>query len=460
MTLAATEPLIPPAPTPTPQPNSWAVVQAIRRGDSLAMWGPFAYEKMIIAGRFFGRFNALVNEPAAIRRVLGAGSDAYVKPVLTRRVVRPIVGQGLLLAEGAEWKGQRRALAPSFTPAHVQMLTPHFAAAAQSLIADVGGRQGRVRLVDRLQETALDAVGRALFSVAIGGRGARIASLARGYGVGAGRPGVLDLIVAHEPDLAWLSPARIRFRKAWLREVDAIVAGRRRGERAGGGEDMLDLLIKARDPETGEAFSDAEIRDQASTMLAAGFETTGRTLFWTLYLLALANDEQAAIREELAADPPQDSLEDVARRWPRLRRAILETLRLYPAAPLLARLAVKADRLLDVDIPAGGTITVSPWVVHRHKALWDNPSAFIPDRFLGNPQEHLAGGRYIPFGAGPRICIGASFALTEAALVLAMLLSRFEVAMDDERPLTPKAVITTQPSIDPWFRLTPVGPQG
>jgi cytochrome P450 len=179
-------------------------------------------------------------------------------------------------------------------------------------------------------------------------------------------------------------------------------------------------------------------------------------MFWTLYLLSRDLQEQAAIRAEIAADPPGGSIAEATRRWPRLRRAILETLRLYPSAPLLFRVALQPDRLLDVDVVPGAIVIISPWIIHRHRKLWDNPDAFIPSRFEGREREYLSGGAYLPFGEGPRICIGASFALTEAAIMLATLLERFNIELDDERELVPISVITTMPSIDPWFRLTPV----
>jgi cytochrome P450 len=457
MSLAdAAAPLIPPAPQPVfKRRSSLGLIRALRK-DTLSLWGPLGYERMIIVGKVFGVFNVLVNEPDAVRRVLSEQA-IYARPVSATRMLRPIIGRGLFLAEGGEWRRQRRALAPAFTPAHVEVLTAHFAEAARALAGRLQG-VGRAQLVGALQETTLDAAARSLFSTPIGGRGARIAQLVRSYGAGPAKPNLLDVLVPREEDLNWLPPGRVLFKRRWAREIDAIVAGRRARPLPGDAPaDMLELLFRARDPETGEPFSDAEIRDQASTMLVAGFETTGRSLFWTLYLLALDREEQARIREEVRADPPEGAVANVSRRWPRLRRAIMEALRLYPPAPLLVRRTVKPDTLLGIPIPRGAAVTVAPWIIHRHRLLWDNPSAFIPDRFEGKAQEWLTGGRYLPFGEGPRICIGASFAMTEAALVLAILLSRFEVAVDDERPLMPMAVVTTFPSIDPWFSLRPMG---
>jgi cytochrome P450 len=447
----ASEPLIPPTARWPGRPlTGIALIQAMRRS-MLSVWGPRAYELPIVHGKLYGRERILVNDPASIRRVLIENPTAYEKPAPTRRLTRPIIGEGVFLSEGPEWRRQRRVLSPAFTPAHVEQLTPHFAAAAEGLI-ETWTRQGRVPLFRTLQEAALDAASRSMFGLPIGGRGARIADLVRVYAKGPGRPNPFDMIAQNEGDFSWFTPGRRAFRRRWLKEVDQIVEARR-AQGSGGRVDLLELLMAARDSETGEGLSNAEIRDQAATMLAAGFETTAGAMFWTLYLLARDLGEQARIRDEVRADPPSASLADVGRRWPRLRRAVLEALRLYPSAPLLFRTALEPDKLLDVDVPVGSIVIIAPWIVHRHRRLWDQPDAFIPDRFDGKEREYLSGGAYLPFGAGPRICIGAAFALTEASIMLASLLERHAVRLDDERELEPRSTITTTPSIDPWFRL-------
>ena len=453
---AEDEPMIPPAARWAGRPLKGLALITAMRASMLSVWGPSAYELPIIPTRLYGRNRILVNDPSAVRRVLVENPLAYEKPAPTRRVTRPIIGEGLLLSEGAEWRRQRRALSPAFTPLHVEKIAPHFAEASMGLISGIEGK-GRVQLTIPLQEAALDAAARSLFSMPIGGRGADLAALARSYVSGPGLPGVLDMIARSEGDFAWLTPGRILFRRRWLKAVNQIVALRRAQPRHDGAlEDVLDLLIKARDPETGAPMSDAEIRDQTATMLAAGFETTARATFWTLYLLALDQREQARIRAEIMADPPSCGIQDAAHRWPRLRLALLEAMRLYPPAPMLFRTALQPDRLLDVDVGKGDIIVISPWLIHRHRLLWDQPDAFIPSRFEGRERDYLAAGAYLPFGAGPRICIGAALALTEAAIMLAMVLERFALTLDDDRELTPISIITTMPNIDPWFRLEPV----
>ena len=447
----AEEPLVPPTARTAGRPlGAFELIRAMRK-NMLSTWGPRAYELPILHGRLYGRTRILVNDPAGVRRVFVENAANYEKPAPTRRLTRPIIGEGVFLSEGTEWRRQRRALSPAFTPAHVEELTPHFAAAAEGLLDGLQG-QGRVQLAKAFQETALDSTARSLFSLPIGGQGRGIAELMRTYGKGPGRPSPLDMIAQKESDFGWLSPGRRAFRRRWLKEVDQVVAARR-AQGSGGRMDLLELLMSVRDPETGQPLEDAEIRDQSATMLAAGSETTAGAMFWTTYLLSRDLAEQARIRAEVLADPPSASLADAGRRWPRLRRAVLEALRLYPSAPLLFRIAKEPDEIMGVEVPKDAIVIIAPWILHRHRLLWDRPDAFIPDRFEGKEREYLSGGAYLPFGAGPRICIGAAFALTEASIVLASLLERFDVVLDDTRDLVPESIITTAPSIDPWFRL-------
>jgi cytochrome P450 len=188
-------------------------------------------------------------------------------------------------------------------------------------------------------------------------------------------------------------------------------------------------------------------------MLAAGFETTSRLLFWAAYLLALDPVTQERVRAEALAFPAERvaSLDDL-KAWPLLRSVLFETLRLYPAAPLIARSAVEADEVLGCAVAPGCMVTISPWLIHRHRKLWDAPTAFRPERFLDQP--HPWGiEAFLPFGAGPRVCIGAGFALAEAQIILASLLARFRIGMASDRPVLPKASITLGPDHEPDFTL-------
>ena len=452
--------IVPPAPPRHAAPLPfWELIRRLSKS-TISIWGQPAYEIMVAQGERFGLRNILVNDPEGIRHIAaGDAKGLYVKSITTRRLVRAASGNGLVLSEGEAWRRQRRMLAPAFTPAHVGLFLPHFAEAANALIAGLEG-QARVNLSKAFQEAALDAACRALFSMPIGGHGRRLASLARAYVKGPGRPRIWDSLARSEGQFAFMTPGRFLFRWLWRKEVRRVIAARLQhlDGRAGRRQDLLDLLIAAKDPETGAGLSDQDLQDQTSTFIAAGFETTARVLFWTCYLLTLAPEEQARLRAEVKAFPPDrvQSLADI-NRWPRLRQVLLESMRLYPPAPLYTRMSTGSDEVCGRIVEAGTLVMISPWLVHRHRRLWPDPDAFDPDRFEGKPQDYLSNGAYIPFGVGPRTCIGASFALAEASLILAKMLERFEIALDDERQITPISIITIMPDIEPWFRLTPAG---
>jgi cytochrome P450 len=294
---------------------------------------------------------------------------------------------------------------------------------------------------------------RALFSLPDSAERARITAMVRYYLAGPGRPNVLDAYARTTGSFAFALRSRRRFQKDWSDTIDAIVAARRNSPARGA--DLLDLLLSARDPETGEGLSESEVRDQCSTMIVAGYETTARLLFWATYLLTLDIDEQNRLRGELAAFPPErvGTLDDLLN-WPRLRQVLLESLRLYPPAAYISREALADDVVAGEEVRVGTQVWVSPWVLHRHRRFWDNPTAFMPDRFVGKLSPWTSMGAFLPFGAGPRICIGATFAMAEAQIMLAALLSRFKVTLEDvSRPVMPVARITTAPSHEPWFRL-------
>jgi cytochrome P450 len=224
-------------------------------------------------------------------------------------------------------------------------------------------------------------------------------------------------------------------------------AGKNEGAPA---RDLFDLMDAARDPETGQAFSDVQLADQVATMILAGHETTATALFWSLYLLALDPSTQ----EKLAAEARQVAANgDLDVEQPKFARAVVdETMRLYPPAFLISRAALASDTVAGMPIRKNDVILIAPWLLHRHEKLWRDPNAFIPERFMppAPPPDRFA---YLPFGVGPRICIGAHFALVEATLTLARIIGAFRVTLADNEPVMPVGVVTTQPDHSPMFRI-------
>jgi cytochrome P450 len=452
---AASQFVIPPG-LPAPQrplPPFKALWMSTR--NNLSTWPQAAYEETFWRARFFGRNVILINEPEAIRHILSGAAEKYQRPVMVKRILRPLIGDGLFLAEGADWRRQRRQLSPLFTPASIALLIPHFKEAAAHLLRRLE-RRPQANLARTFQDTALEVVLRALFSCPDADQRERLGGVVRSYLTSGGRPNPLDVFATKDSDFRWATWPRALFRRRWNAAIDELVAARREMPNQGA-RDLLDLLLSVRDAETGEGLADAEIRDQCATMLVAGFETTARLMFWCSYLLALDPAEQQRIRDELTGFSPERLvlLDDLGH-WPLLRQTMLEAMRLYPPAPHIVRDAVAEDRIGDLIIAPGTQVWISPWILHRHRKYWDNPDAFIPERFAGKPAPWSGGAPYMPFGAGSRTCIGAIFAMSEAQIVLAEVLSRFRLTLVDSRPVLPIAAVTVAPSYEPLFKVEKV----
>jgi cytochrome P450 len=236
---------------------------------------------------------------------------------------------------------------------------------------------------------ALEAGLRAMFSMPDSAQRARLGAMIRGYVEGPGHPNILDMLARDESAFWFATRKRRAFQKAWFSAVDEVVALRSRSRQDGEHRDLLDLLLVARNVETSEALSATEVRDQCATFIFGGFETTARLLFRASYLLTLDLAEQERLRTEVAAFSPErlSSLEDLAN-WPRLRMTLLETLRLYPPVPHLVREPVVDDKIVGEPVKARSQIWISPWVTHRHRKFWEQPTAFIPERFAGKTASH------------------------------------------------------------------------
>jgi cytochrome P450 len=453
---AQSMPFIPPAPTVHPKNLPvWRLLWKATRS-SLSIWPDTVFDALTVRNSVMGLKTIVVSDPDGVRHVMTANASNYRRPHLVTRASRAIVGSGLFLAEGADWRRQRRLLAPTFTPASIGLLLPHFREAGLHLLRSVE-RSPRANLSKAFQDTALEAVLRALFSMPESGERATLSEMARWYVDGPGVPNLFDAFATSENAFGFANGKRARFQKRWFAAIDHVISQRRVEPTGAAHLDLLDLLLSIRDAETGEALSDAEIRDQCATMIVAGSETTARLMFWASYLLAMDPEEQASVRKEIAAFPPEriSGLDDL-QNWQRLRNVLLEALRLYPPLPHIVRHAIGPDDICGEKIGANTQVYVSPWVMHRHRKFWDRPTAFLPGRFAGKTAPWTQTPAYVPFGAGPRICIGLSFALSEAQIVVAQLLSRYRIGLPDTRPVMPIGRVTIEPSYEPLFRLDPV----
>lgn len=442
--------LVPPSPPRAPATMTAFGRITAMRNNLITSWGQRAYEEDVVEARFLGRRSYILNTPEAIRHVLVDNYENYTRTPAGLRVLRPVLGEGVLIAEGRAWKHQRRTLAPAFTPRAVATLEPHMLAVIDETIAALKG-ETRIDLRAAMARMTLEIAGRTMFSFEMGRHGGALRDFVVEYGERLARPHFLDMLLPP----TWPSPLdlpRARFRKRWTAFVAMLMAQRRAaGKREGAPpRDLFDLLGEARDPETGATFTDAQLGDEVATMILAGHETTATTLFWSLYLLALDPATQEEVAGEVRAAAGADDLD----RLPLTKAVIDESLRLYPPAFLIARAAIARDTVAGVLIKKGDTILIAPWLLHRHEKLWREPLSFLPRRFMppAPPPDRFA---YLPFGVGPRICIGAHFALVEARLALARLIGALRVGLEDAEPVMPVGVVTTQPDRSPSFIITP-----
>ena len=428
-------------------PGLFATLLALWR-NPLEIWTERHFEMPVLIGRSAIGTRAVVSAPEGVKRILLDNVANYRKDALQLRILGPGLGTGLLTSEGPAWRAQRRAIAPSFSPRQVADFAAPMHQVCRLAAERLAGQVGEE--VDVAVETAkltLEVLEQTLFSQGLGRDAGQFQHAVSRYFDTFGRVDPLDLLGA--PDfLPRLGRLRGRSALAFFDEaVDDIIAARKRS--LAGGEtapnDLLTLLLRAHDPETGAGMSEMDVRANIVTFIGAGHETTANTLTWAMYLLSQAPDWRAQTEAEVDAvfDPASDGFDLTS--FPVLRAVIEEAMRLYPPAAILTREAIGEDWLAGVKIPAGTIVAVSPFVLHRHRTLWRDPDGFDPGRFLGARREEIDRFAYIPFGAGPRVCIGMGFALQEAVIAMAHLLARLQFDLKPGHEVQPRQRVTLRP---------------
>ncbi|MEB8389420.1 cytochrome P450 [Rhodobacteraceae bacterium KMM 6894] len=424
------------------------------RRNVLSIIPDIATRQPMISGRTGKRWH-MVMDPGGIRQILLEKLDDYPKSVVTKNLLKPAIGDSLFIAEGAHWRWQRRAAAPVFSHRNVMNLAPIMTAAAErsaARIATAGPRA--VDVAEDMVRTTFDVIADVTFS----GDGTfdsdAVHGAIDGYIAEAGKISLFDILGF--PDWVprpgrMMSGAAVKQMKAVA--DDAVEARRARGPQ--GVPDLLDLLLDGEDPETKRRMNTAELRDNLLTFIVAGHETTALTLAWSLYLCAFDPRVQDKARTELRAVLGDCAATgaDVAN-LPYIRQIADEALRLYPPAAMVSRTALKEDTICGRKVRKGDTVILPIYALHRHHQLWEDPDAFRPERFADRKAvERFA---YLPFGDGPRICIGASFALQEAVIILATLLNRFRFTPVQGRDPDPVMILTLRPEGGVWLMAEPV----
>jgi cytochrome P450 len=442
---------LPVRPALPPEPRSLLSSWSVSQRNLLELIPERALHEPILSSDGGPRWH-MVMAPEAIRRILQTRVEDYPKSGLARSVLRPAIGDSMLVAEGESWRRQRRAAAPAFQPRHVSGLGPVMTGAAERAAARLEDQVGRAAdLLEEMVAATFEVIADTTFSGEAGVDRDSVLRALEAYGMAAGRMSFLDVLGAPE----WVPrPARLRpapEMTAMQELADATIAARR-DRPAKDAPDLLDLLLRAE----GAGLQGTDVRDNLLAFIVAGHETTALTLAWAFYLLALDEAAQDRLRAEARAvlGPRAATAADVPD-LPYTRRVIDEALRLYPAAGFLSRMATEHDEILGRTILPGDTVTIPVYAVHRHRALWRDPDAFDPDRFADAKAIPRYG--YLPFGDGPRVCIGARFALQEAVTILATLVARFRFAAIPGKVPAPTLIITLRPEGGVWLEVARAG---
>jgi cytochrome P450 len=425
-------------------PRSIELIRTLWR-NPIEAWTQAHFEQPVVQTRLPFCDVIAVSAAPAVRHVLSDNAENYCKDWFQKRMLA-VLSHGLLTAEGRRWRFQRRLMTPLFRPALVKGMARAMAGVVDDVVKRWSARDGSV--IDIAEETtdlALRVLEATIFSAGLTKRNLRTAM--RTYFDALGHIDPFDLL-----DLPDFIPriSRLRARTA-IRllncAIDEMIAGRDQTLEEDGAtatHDILMLLIRARDPETGERLTRQEIRANVLTFMAAGHESTANAITWTLYLLSRSPEWHECVRAEAdreANTPPEGRFD----RLTMTRAVVEESLRLYPPLAAISRMARNDDELAGIHVKAGTLIVISPYVLHRHRSWGLGADQFDPRRFLPGSREHIDRYAYLPFGAGPRGCIGSVFALQEATLAVAAITRNFELTLQPGHTVWPVHRITLRP---------------
>lgn len=446
--VGAFAPWRPPAPVPPASLRvAWWIATRQKR-DLLEVLTADVYRQPAVRIPVGKRKVFLINEPELIRRVFVDSRGIYPKSDLMRAALGPLVGEGVLVSDGETWEHDRQMLEPAFAHMRLEQVFPMMQDAVRDHAAHLRGLGHGVviDLEEELSRVTADIMFRAIFSEPIAGPDAAEVFAAFMRFQRAAPQFDLDVILRSDPDNPEPTPPAVAEDADTVRRLIGRLVQKRHAALSRGEMfvDFAQAAIEARNP-YGAPFSAERLVDQLTVLFLAGHETSASALTWTLFMLGRQPDALAALREEtreVLGDHPMTFADAKSLTW--TRAVFREALRLYPPAGFTTRVALVDDTLGYTQIPRGSLVVVSPWVVHRHAALWRDADRFDPTRFAeGAPAPKP--GTYIPFGMGPRVCTGAAIAQLEAQLILVEHLRQFEFEPVHPERVMPVSRVTIRP---------------
>ena len=435
---------------PRPKKPYGPVAMLVRaRRNLLSIWSEGAFTAQLMRSRVFARTVFVCNSPDLVQHVFSARNASFErKSPQMRHALEPLLGDGLFISDGATWRARRKLVGPVIHTNKIGLFAPVMI----DTIVETRERWSalpdgtEIDVLSQMAELTAEIICRTIFGKELGREHAReVVEGFSDYQRHVGQTDALSLLGLPE----WLPRLQGRGLKRSTTRIHGVLDGiiadyRRRG--GAGGDSVIGTLLDARDEETGERLSDEALRNEAAVIFMAGHETTANTLAWAWFLISQSADVEARLHAELDAvlgeDPP--TLRDVAR-LPFTRAVIDETLRLYPPVPILAREALEDEAIRGRPVPKRSLVMVVPWLLHRHKHLWQDPDHFKPERFLAGSSEPVSKFAYVPFSIGPRICAGLSFGITESVLSLAILARSFRLRLRPGHVVEPVCRLTLRP---------------
>jgi len=432
------------------------------RDNMVAAWPVSFYRREFISENILGQRLFIVNCPAGVQHVFVTNSRNYRKSPSNSATLTPLLGRGLFVSEGELWNRQRKVMTPAVAHSRLAEYGRIIVAAGAEMLDGWAARGAAPFELDVNEPFTLltaEVISQIMFGYRLGPLGVTLYEAFKEYQASAGRVHVAEIVGI--PD--WLpQPGRRRGRKA-VEKFDSVLleiiaTGRGRGVEAP--DDMLNMLLSFRDDQ-GNPMEPALVRDEVASIFLAGHETTAITLAWAFYLLDRHPGVEARVHDEVdrvfgdRAPAPGDTEHLVF-----CRAVIDETLRLFPPVHVFSRQAIEADEVCGHKVPKGSFVVVASWLLHRHKLFWEDPQEFRPERFLPENADKIDRFAYIPFGTGPRVCLGKHLGLLEATLLFAMTARRFRLRLKPGAQVEPLGRMTLRPRWGMPMTVEPRGDQG
>ncbi len=437
-------------PCPKPLSPLMGLVRSIAsgEGDLLSLLPKDAYEVDIGTLGYSRRSIIIVNKPEYTRHVMTDAIDIFPKNDLMKGALAPLVGDSLFVSDGETWQRQRKMVEPAFSFIRLGNAFHAMQAAVDQFQDTLTKRSesGETFSLDfSMSHLTADIICRTMFSKSLESDVAM---------------DVFESFSLFERSVSNVKLSQLIFGKAWsdIKQTDEVLAACKRireqlgvlidesivNEAAADG--LARAVVDARDENTGEGFTRDELIDQLGVFFLAGHETTASVLTWAFFIIASRPEVAQRIRDEVdqAVGENKIGFDDI-KKLPYTRNVFRETLRLYPPLTFIPRVAAESCKIGKQKIKRGAMIMIAPWAIHRHRKLWDEPELFDPDRFSQEREGNIVRGSYIPFGQGPRVCAGATFAQIESTLILASIVRAFDFELFDKEKVKPVARLTTRP---------------